>query len=168
MNFCRRCGTKLRLIKGHVYECEKGHPLYANCSPSAGVFLINEHNEVLLSVRGIEPHKGMLDAFGGFVNGEETAEVAVGRELMEELSLRVDEYTAPEFLCTSVGHVLYKGEALPLLSIFFWSRLKTSRKLSPLDDVADIHITSLDDLDMNLLHDNDVRAGIEKLKTVLS
>lgn len=167
MNFCRRCGAKLEHIKDHVYGCENGHPLYANSSPAAGIFLVNERDEVLLSVRGIEPRKGMLDAFGGFVNGEETAEAAIKRELIEELALQENEYTPPEFLCTSIGHVPYKGETIPLLSILFWSRLRTSRELTASDDVAGIYVTPLSTLDMSRLHDDDIREGISKLMSVL-
>ncbi|MBI3889273.1 NUDIX domain-containing protein [Candidatus Saccharibacteria bacterium] len=74
MNFCRRCAAALTSIVPSVYKCEKGHTLYVNAAPCVGVFFVTEDDQVLLSVRGIEPFKGMLDSFGGFVDDQETVE----------------------------------------------------------------------------------------------
>lgn len=168
MNFCRRCGTKLTVAHDHVYTCENGHPIYANCSPSVGIFLINDKNQVLLSVRGIEPHKGMLDAFGGIVDGEEEAEAAVRRELEEELGLKESEYSSLIYLTSGVGHYPYKGEILSLLSLFYWAQLQTTRPLTPKDDVAAIHFSDVNKIDLSKLHDEDIRIGVRKLQEILA
>ena len=105
MNYCRRCGSRLSLVNSHIYKCKSSHIIFANCSPCVGVFLINQRNELLLSVRGIEPKKGMLDAFGGFVDGVEFIEDALTRELSEELGLKESEYDTPQFLGSGVGHL---------------------------------------------------------------
>lgn len=162
MNFCRRCGTPLAHIEKHIYKCEQGHPIYANASPSVGIFFITEKNEILLSVRGGEPRKGMLDAFGGFVDGAETLEHAIARELEEELHLKPDDYTTPVYLLSDVGNYPYQGEVLSILSILFWSRLHVdSSRLSPHDDVADIAIYPLADIPLDQLHNQDIVTGIK-------
>jgi len=168
MNFCRRCGTKLTNQHGHIFSCENRHTIFANSSPSVGIFLVNDKDEVLLAVRGIEPHKGMLDAFGGFLDGEELAEDAVKRELKEELGLEEFEYSPPKILGSGLGRYPYKGETLPLVSIFSWARLQTDRVLTPSDDVAGIRILKIEDINLSELHDDDIRTGIKLLSHMLT
>ncbi len=168
MNFCRRCGSALTNVENHVYRCENDHVIFLNCSPTVGVFFVTSKGEVLLSERGIEPHKGMLDSFGGFLDGEETLEQAVVRELKEELGLEESDYEELRFLCSGNGHYPFKGEVLPILSSFFWTKLVGTREPVPADDVAAIRKFPLNEVDMELLHDDDIRIGIKKLQEVLS
>lgn len=167
MNFCRRCGTKLSNIQDHVYTCEQGHSIFANCSPTVGIFILTSNNDVMLSVRSIEPHKGMLDAFGGFLDGEETLETAAARELREELSLEPHEYEPLRYLISAVGHYPFEDEILSVESALFWTRLINNRKLYPSDDVADIKTVPLNAIDMAQLHDDDIRLGIRKLQAII-
>lgn len=166
MNFCRRCGTALTAGEPPVYTCEQGHTLFANAAPTTGIFFVTEDNHVHLSVRGIEPHKGMLDAFGGFVDGAETLEEAVARELAEELGLQPGDYTTPEYLTSGVGFYPYGGEVITVLSAFFWSRLRMD-SVTPQDDVAEIATFPLADVPLARLHDQDIVAGIKALQAKL-
>lgn len=164
LNFCRRCGKPLKNVKAHIYECPGGHTIFANCTPSLGVFFLTSRNEIMLSERAIEPHKGMLDAFAGFIDGEETLEDGLARELREELSLEPGDYEKPSYLTSGIGHYPYKGETLPVLSVFFWTRLKTDEPLKPSDDVAAVKTLPLHDVDMNTLHDDDIRHAVQELQ----
>ena len=166
MNFCRRCGTELEHIEKHIYKCQQSHVLFANASPSIGIFFVTEQNEVLLSVRGIEPHKGMLDAFGGFVDGAETLESTIERELEEELGIKPGDYTTPEYLVSGIGNYPYAGEALPVLSSFYWSKLLVT-DITPKDDVADTATYPLAEVPFEKLHDNDIATGIKALQEKL-
>lgn len=167
MNFCRRCGSKLTQVNGHVYTCGAGHTLFANTSPTVGIFFVTPDNQLLLSERGIEPHKGMLDAFGGFLDGEETAEAAIARELKEELGVEPSDYDEVNYLCSAIGHYPYGGEVIPVMSMLFWTRLASDKQLVPNDDVAAVHTLPLDGLDLSLLHDDDIRTGIKKLQKII-
>ncbi len=166
MNFCRRCGTTLTHLENHIYKCEQGHVLFANSAPTVGIFFVTHDNQVLLSVRGIEPHKGMLDSFGGFVDGAETLEKATERELVEELGLNPGDYTPPEYLTSGTGNYPYGGEVLPVLSSFYWSRLLVDTA-TPQDDVASIATYPLEQIPLDLLHDQDVVAGVKALQAKL-
>lgn len=168
MNFCRRCGTPLEHSEKHIYHCENGHTIFANCTPTAGVFFVTDSNEVLLSVRGIEPHKGMLDSFGGFLDGEENLNDAVTRELQEELTLTPSDYEPLEYLTSAIGHYPYQNESMPVLSIFYWSRLRPGVVPSPHDDVADIRTVPLDAIDFATLHDDDVRTAVRILQDTVA
>lgn len=167
MNYCRRCGNTLINTENGTYECSEGHTLFINSTPTVGIFFVTPDNQVLLSKRGIEPHKGMLDSFGGFVDGEETLEDAAERELKEELNLNPSDYEPLQFLCSGIGHYPYKGEDLPVLSTFFWSRLHDHAQPKPQDDVAAIETLSLKSLNLDLLHDDDIRIGIKALRALL-
>ena len=164
LNFCRRCGKPLKNSGGHVYQCADGHTIFANSAPSVGVFFLTDDNQVILSVRGIEPRKGMLDAFGGFLDGEETLEAAVARELKEELSLQPEDYEPLTYLTSASGNYPFQGDLLPVMSALFWTRLKASKELSPSDDVADTRTIPLHDIDLAELHDEDIREGIQELR----
>lgn len=167
MHFCRRCGTKLTNIERHIYKCQNSHTLFANNSPAVGVFFVTPDLKLILSERGIEPRKGMLDTFGGFVDSNETLEAALQREVAEETSLQPDEYESPRYLLSAVASYPYQDETLPVLTSLYWSRLKTTRTLKPADDVAAIHIIPLHELDLALLHDEDIRAGVRALRSLL-
>lgn len=164
MNFCRRCGTPLQTTDNHIFTCANQHTIYANASPTVGIFFITPENQIILSERGIQPHKGMLDSFGGFVDGAESFEQALERELQEELSLQPGDYETPRYLTSAIGYYPYGGEVLTVLSALFWARLTTTAELVPHDDVAAIKTVPLHSVDLALMHDDDVRAGIIELR----
>ena len=169
MNFCRRCGTTLRNIKDHVFQCENDHILFANNSPTAGIFLVNTRGHILMAIRGIEPYKGMIDIFGGFLDGNETAEDAIARELREELCLEPSEYSKPELLGSTTAIYPFKGEPIPLLGIHFYAHLLTDRQLTPTDDVADIYeAESIENIDFAQLSGDDIAVGLQRLKNILA
>lgn len=168
MNFCRRCGQPLQNYKKHIYHCRNGHVIYGNSSPSVGIFLVDSENNVLLSVRGIEPRKGKLDSFGGFLDTGETFEDALARELEEEVGLKPGQYTTPVYLTSGTGIYPYKDEDIPVVCNFYWAKVDNPTKLIALDDVAEILILKPHEIDENLFHDDDVRAGFYALKHLLA
>jgi ADP-ribose pyrophosphatase YjhB (NUDIX family) len=164
MKACRRCGAPLTPTEPGAFQCSNQHIIYANSSPTVGIFFVTEDSQVLLAVRGIEPHKGMLDSFGGFLDGTETFEAAAARELTEELMLTPADYEPLRYLTSGAGHYPFKGEVLPVITVFFWTRLTTTAELTPRDDVACIKSLPLHDLDLTLLHDQDIQLGIQALQ----
>jgi len=164
MNYCRRCGSKIKSIDGHVYNCDNGHTIYANSAPAVGLFILTPENHVMLSVRGIEPHKGMLDAFGGFVDSAETFEEAISREMEEELQLTPDQYETPVYIASGTDPYPYQGEEITFVSALFWSRLKAGATPIPSDDVADTVTIPLHEVDLDKLHSGDIRIGIIELR----
>lgn len=164
MRFCRRCGIPLEHIEHHIFRCQNNHVIYANASPTVGIFFLDDHNTVFLARRGIEPRKGMLDSFGGFLDGNESLEAAAARELREELSLTPDEYEPLHYLCSYGTTYSYGGESTPITSTMFWSRFTTNRSLAPSDDVAEIVKQPLSAVNLDDLHQDDIRFGIITLQ----
>ena len=99
MNFYRRCGSKLTNVDRHVFRCDNGHVIFANASPTIGVLFLTEDNKrLILAVRGEEPNKGMLDAFGDFTDSAESFEAAgtkiVGLHSLDLALLHSDDIRA--------------------------------------------------------------------------
>ena len=164
MNFCRRCGSALTQQTASYYICAQNHKLYVNAAPTVAVFFLTEDNHVLLSIRGIEPFKGKLDTFGGFVDDGETVEQAAVRELQEELGLTPDQYDPLTFLSTEVAIYPFDGEDRSILGTFFWSRLKPGVTPVAADDVAEVVQLPLADIDLTQMDNVDVRTATEKLQ----
>lgn len=166
MNFCRRCGTPLSRTAKHAYICTNGHTIYMSATPGAGIFFVTADNHVLLAVRKNEPYKGMLDVFGGFVDGEESFEEAAVRELREELSLEPDDYEPLQYLMSARGKYPYAGETNSYLAPLFWTRLTTERNIIPLDDVARIYSMPLHNADLAQIYTEDLREGVRRLQAL--
>lgn len=164
MNYCRRCGTKLTQKSEGVYKCETGHTIFEDPVPASGIIFIDDDNNVTLSVRGIEPFKGKLDAFGGFFDIDETAPECMARELEEELGLKPSDYETPEFFTTGTTKYEFEGETRSVLGWMHWSRLKPGVTLKPTDDVADTKTIPLGEINLDDIGADDVKAGIRALQ----
>jgi len=164
MNFCRRCGTKLAEKESGVFVCDNNHTLYINAAPAAAIFFMNENDQVVLSVRGLEPYKGSLDAFGGFIDEHESVEDALTREIEEETGLTPDQYSSPQYLGSHTASYPYGGENRTILGSLFWARLNPGVQLVANDDVAAVKTVFLNDLDLSLISNDDVVFGIKKLQ----
>ena len=70
-----------------------GFVYYINPSAATAAFIQNEKGELLVCRRAKEPAKGTLDLPGGFVDGNETGEEAIAREVQEETGGTVTEAT---------------------------------------------------------------------------
>ncbi len=168
MNFCRRCSSELSQINGHVYKCANGHTLFANPSPAVAIWLVNDKDEVLVAERGINPGIGMLDAPGGFIDGDaETFEQAVAREVEEEVGIAPNQYEQPIFLVSSIDHYEYGNELIPVLSGVYWARLKDTVNVKPQDDVSAARFTPINEINLKEVFFQSARDGLMKLKSLL-
>ena len=163
-NYCRRCGSPLEQKGYRYFVCEQNHQIYINPRPTNGIFIFNSDGNALLSRRGIEPGKGMLDTFGGFIELDETAEQSAMRELKEETGLTEKDYEPLRYLASGVGKYPFDGDILPVLTFFYWTRLIGDTKLTAADDVAEIIELPLNAIDPQQLHSDDVRTGLTALK----
>ena len=123
--------------------------LFANASPAAGVWLLNDNNELLVVIRKFDPGKGRMHAPGGFADGAETAFDCITRELQEELGLTPTMYTPLELFDEGVDLYDYQGESLPVLVTFFTARLINNPIVTSGDDVADVKFMRLQDVNPN-------------------
>ena len=77
--------------------------------------------------RAREPGLGKLGVPGGFVDPNEAAEVALKREIQEEVGISVGKLT---FLMTAPNSYAYHGVALPVLDIFYTARVVDDQEIA--------------------------------------
>lgn len=115
--FCPVCGN--RNIKfdapNHFFCKDCGHSQFFNVAAAVGV-LIYQDDRILLTKRGRNPGRGMLDFAGGFVDHGEVLEDTINRELREELKLQVNNM---EYLTSYPNSYLFERVEYSVMDIFF-------------------------------------------------
>jgi 8-oxo-dGTP diphosphatase len=96
----------------------------------AAVALIERGQRLLLTRRARPPYTGTWDLPGGFLEGDEAAEVGLRRELREELGVRVQ---GARFLGFAGDR--YGPRGFPILTLVY--RATVAGKLRPRDDVSE-------------------------------
>lgn len=89
MPYCAACGGPLAPFDDLGVErlrCANGHVAYENSKPCVGA-VVRRGDRVLLSRRAHEPHVGLWDLPGGFLESGEHPEAGVVREVREETGL---------------------------------------------------------------------------------
>lgn len=168
LNYCRRCGLTLTAQNSGASTCPNGHSSYPNPAPCVGLYLFDADDNLLMGVRGEEPMKGMLDAFGGFIDGAESVEDALHREIKEEIGLEPTEYTTPIYLTSASSTYEYQGEMRTVLSSLFYAYLLPGAEPTAADDVAGIHTAKIDDISVDDIGNQDIKAGFVALKERLA
>jgi ADP-ribose pyrophosphatase YjhB (NUDIX family) len=167
INYCRRCGTKTVATPGGASVCVNGHSSYPNAAPCVGLFLFDSDGKLLLGVRAEEPNKGKLDCFGGFVDGPETIEATLAREVTEELGLQPTDYTTPIYLTSAASTYDFQGEARSVLSSLFYAYLLPGTAPRANDDVASIYRAFVQDVAVDDIGNDDIKQGFIALKARL-
>jgi len=98
---------------------------------------------LLVCKRSKEPEKGTWDLPGGFVDGNETGEEAMIREIKEELQANVIDY---KYIFSLPNLYEYSGMTIPTLDMFFTCKIADDSQLTASDDVADCFFVPLKDV----------------------
>jgi ADP-ribose pyrophosphatase YjhB (NUDIX family) len=131
---CPRCGLKQPgPPDGSVFTCaECQFTLHFSAANAAAVFVERDDGRVLLIRRAKDPGRGLLAPAGGFIDIGETAEIAVGREVREEVGLELDDV---RFVCSQPNSYLFKDVTYPVLDLFFTARAIDADRAQALEDV---------------------------------
>lgn len=140
--YCPSCKNKLEQ-EGYHYFCGVcGFDYYFNASPAAAVIIINNHQQIYLTLRAREPKAGLWDLPGGFININESAENGALREIKEELGIELDNLT---FFKSCPNEYLYKGTQYYPLDIFFISNVDDKEiKSIEKDEISDDKFFDID------------------------
>ena len=80
--------------------------------------IVNDKGEILFTKRSVDPHKGMLDLPGGFVDIMESAENALVREIKEELNLNIEHF---QYFMSSPNEYIFGGLSVFTLDLaYIW------------------------------------------------
>lgn len=143
--FCPSCATRLPEPTDENFgrRCPScGRSWYANPAPTTGVALVRG-DEVLVTVRARDPHKGKVDVPGGFLEtGEDPAE-GLRREVNEELGIDIEASLGD---CVQAIPHIYGPDGEWLLSMGFIVRIEGEVELRPDDDVAEARWITGDEL----------------------
>ena len=133
--FCPKCGGKtLLIVSQKECHCDCGFHFFQNVA-AAVMVAICWQDEVLVAVRARNPGKGLLDLPGGFVDPGESLEVALRRELQEELGLDITGQPC-RYLGSFANTYPYDGITYHTCDTFFAITLTEKPVIQPADDVA--------------------------------
>jgi ADP-ribose pyrophosphatase YjhB (NUDIX family) len=140
--FCPRCRGHLDQHEGRVSCAECGFVAYAASKPTASALCVDDAGRVLLARRAVEPHKGLWDVPGGFLEEGEHPLDAIRRELREETGLEVEPL---EFLGAWMDRYGGDSTAEATLNLYWTARLLHGEP-RPADDVAELRWFARDEL----------------------
>ena len=158
---CPVCGSA-DFIQNNVKSkrCEScGFVYYINPSSAVASFIVNKQGDLLVCKRGKDPEKGTWDLPGGFVDGNETAEEAISREIFEELQTKV---TDANYLFSLPNEYEYSKLTVPTLDMFFECTLENLNNLKPSDDVEDCFFVPLKELNPEKFGLKSVKKAVER------
>ena len=150
LQYCPKCSSPDFMRQGEKsLKCGNcGFHFFINSAAAVAAMVSDSRGRLMLVKRGIEPHYGMYDLPGGFVDAGETAEDAVVRELYEELGLKVKNL---EYVGSATNEYIYSGYSVFTLDMAFRIIPESVKDLKPMDDILDYRFFTRDEVDFNLI-----------------
>jgi NADH pyrophosphatase NudC (nudix superfamily) len=147
LKYCPRCSGHFTPQHDFSFICSDcGMHFFSNACAAVCALILDSEGKLLVTIRGKDPKKGMLDLPGGFVDPLETIEDALKRELMEELGVDV---TDMKYLCSYPNLYVYSGLTYFTIDLAFICRVEDISTIKPADDVEDAFFIYPDKIDLN-------------------
>ncbi len=161
-NFCPRCGSDNFVETGDRSKkcgfCDFHY--FFNTSAAVAAIIFNEKGELLLTRRAIEPHLGMLDLPGGFIEPMEVGEDALAREIKEELGVDVVKM---DYYCSFPNEYPFSGFSVYTLDLMYRVELESLSNLKAMDDISGFEFYEPNQINMEEIPSYSIRKVIEKL-----
>lgn len=139
-HYCPRCGgQELAVNDAKSMVCGSCGYLYYHGTHAAAVGLLEYEDKIILTRRANEPKKGMLSLPGGFVDYRESLEMALVREIKEELNLSVN---SPVYLCSQGEQYFSKDVVYFCVVAFFVAGVRNIQNIHAQDDVESYQLIS--------------------------
>lgn len=158
--FCRGKFEKLKTETDGIWRLicsECGYTIYDNPNPTVFALIIKD-NQILLNKRKFEPHKGLWDLPGGFVEVGQNLEAALAQEIKEELGVGVK---SAEYFNSSVSEYPTKYRVENVVGIAFKVEVD-SYDFTPGSDALEVKFFDLNNLP-ELAPFKDVKETMQKL-----
>lgn len=124
---------------------------------SAVAGVIRCGDEILLTVRAKNPEQGTLDLPGGFVDYGEPLEVALTREIEEELGLQVAGW---KYLFSLPNRYCYAEVLYHTTDVLFELTLEQKPEIRVADDVAGVRWIKLSEIREEMMGLESIRKAI--------
>lgn len=126
-NYCPNCGsTHFEFPENRRFFCHNCEFVYFHNIAAAVAVIFRYENQMLFTVRNIDPDKGKLDLPGGFIDPKETAEEAACREIKEEMGIDVKPNEL-RYITTHPNDYPYKNVPYRTMDIFFECKLQSDQ-----------------------------------------
>jgi NADH pyrophosphatase NudC (nudix superfamily) len=158
--YCPMCASQFEKKEHNLFVCPNCHlHFYINPKLCNSVILENEKGEILLVRRARDPHKGLWDLAGGFVDLSENLESSVHRELMEELHIKIDQI---RYLGSVHDSYIYQGITMQTLCALFFGKIDSNAPIKVDDDVSESHFFAKKDIPYDDIAFEGIREGLKK------
>ncbi|HMM75947.1 MAG TPA: NUDIX domain-containing protein [Gammaproteobacteria bacterium] len=162
--YCPRCGlAALDTVDNKLYGCTDCGYTYFHNTAAAVAAVIARGEEIALITRANEPGRGLLDLPGGFVEGDESLETAVIREVREEIGL---ELRRPRYLFSIPNRYEYHGIRYRTVDVFFGFEVDRIPPFVPNEEAAALHWMRVQDIDLQRVAFESVRGALCRLDEV--
>lgn len=159
---CPRCGAAHPGPHGAIpFQCAAcSLTLFLNPTVAAAAFVFDADGRALFIRRAHAPSQGKLGIPGGFVDFGESGEVALRREVREEVGLEIGE---PTYLCSFPNRYEYRGVVYGVCDLIFTALAIDPHRAEALDAVAGLEWRIAAEVDPEELAFPSLRAGWEYL-----
>lgn len=162
--FCPSCGsqniTYINNFKMHCNACD--FVLYHNIA-AAVALVFTYKDQILFTVRNVDPDKGKLDLPGGFIDPNENAEEAACREISEEIGLTILPNQL-KYITTSPNNYLYKNVPYRTMDIFYECHLDDNiLKINAEDEIQELIWIKRSEIDLSKIGFVSIRKVIDEL-----
>jgi ADP-ribose pyrophosphatase YjhB (NUDIX family) len=158
--FCPRCGGKIGAGANPLRCPDCGFRYFFNPTLAAAAFVYDETGRAIFIRRSKEPKKGLLTIPGGFVDLDETAEIALEREVREEVGLEIEEIT---YITSEINRYPFDGVEYPVCDLIFTAKAKNPHEAKALDGAAEYYWLNFPDVIPEQLAFPSVKKGWELL-----
>lgn len=145
ISYCPKCGCDSFKARGDKsYLCSECGFIYYHNAAAATVAIIRCESDILMSVRGCEPYRGMLDLPGGFQEYGESFEEGIKRELEEEIGITIK---SPKYLFSLPNIYPYNGVVYHSSDAYFEVVFDAKPIVKAGDDVSDLKWVDMESID---------------------
>jgi NAD+ diphosphatase len=159
--YCPSCGAnKITKRSDNSIQCSSClFVFYINAAGAVAGLIFDDSGKLLLTVRGRNPLKGLLDLPGGFINIGETAEFALRREIKEELDADIENI---EYLESQPNIYPFSGIIYHTLDIFFKCSISANSIIKAGDDIDNYKFIIPEKINLEQVAFNSVKNVIKK------
>ncbi len=159
--YCPRCGlAALDTVDNKLYGCTQCGYTYFHNTAAAVAAVIHHGPEIALITRANEPGGGLLDLPGGFVEGDESLEAAVIREVYEEIGV---DLRLPRYLFSIPNRYEYHTIRYRTVDVFFAFTVDERPEFVANEEASALHWMRPEDVDLKQVAFESVRAALRRL-----